>query len=635
MTERVFVSGAAGVIGREIVPLLHGRGYEVWAADLKPRPADFAPEIRYRQGDLNSLARVEVEAFAPTAFIHLAATFERSTETYEFWDENFWHNVRLSHHLMSLLRDQISLRRVVFASSYLIYDPALYQFSEPRNHAVALRETDPVQPRNLTGMAKLAHEIELNYLRGFRSDRFSSVSARIYRGYGLGSRDVISRWIRMAMAGEVLTAFRQDGQFDYIFARDTAEGLIRLMEAGEVTGIINLGTGRARRVADVLAVLAGHFPGLQTVEGESDIPFEASCADMTRYQAAVGWLPATDLEAAIAEMVAHERAMAEQPAGAKRATNVLVSSAARKIPLLKSVVDAARRLDGTIKVFAGDMDFAAPAQFVADGFIPMPRTESANAAQLRQICVDREIGTVIPTRDGELPFWAEHAAFFAEAGIAVIVSSERSIALTLDKRAFAEHGMKLGLPVIPVVERPQGEGRFVVKERFGAGSASLGLDLSAEEAERFSRGLEAAIFQPYIAGEESSADAWIDREGKVKGLVLRRRDQVVDGESRVTTTYRDAELEACCQRVIEAYGLTGPVVLQLLRDENGKAHIIEINARFGGASTTSIAVGLDLWFWTLTEASGGDVASLPFARLRGEVKQIRVPHDIHIHDHDL
>jgi carbamoyl-phosphate synthase large subunit len=61
--------------------------------------------------------------------IHLAATFERSAESYEFWEENFRHNVRLSHHLMSLAKDAPSVKRVVFASSYLIYDPSLYQIS--------------------------------------------------------------------------------------------------------------------------------------------------------------------------------------------------------------------------------------------------------------------------------------------------------------------------------------------------------------------------------------------------------------------------------------------------------------------------------------------------------------------------
>ncbi len=627
--ERIFVSGAAGVIGRELVTRLAARGSEVLAGDLKPRPDIFPSAVRYRQGDLNHLTAGEVADFAPTVFIHLAATFERSTESYEFWDENFWHNVRLSHHLMTLLRDQPSLRRVVFASSYLIYEPSLYLFSAPRDEAVSLRETDPILPRNLTGMAKLAHEIELRYLEPFRGDRFSSVSARIYRGYGLHSRDIISRWIRMALAGETLTVFRPEGRFDYIFAGDTAEGLIRLAAAEHVTGIVNLGTGRARRVSDVLDVLRTHFPDLRTKEGDSDIPFEASQADMTRYRTEIGWVPPTDLEEAIPLMIAAERARLDEPAP-RRLRHVLVSSAARKVPLVRTVMEAARRLSPDIRVFAGDLDPSAPAGLVADGFIILPRTEAENAETLRALLVDEGIGIVIPTRDGELQFWAEHAGFFAEAGIDVVVSSPEAVRLSLDKQAFAAHGTAHGLPVIPVLSEATGAGPFVVKERFGAGSASIGLGLDAEGARRHATTLSDPITQPQIMGEESSVDAWFDRHHRLKGLILRRREKVVNGESMVTTTYRDAALEAECRRMLESLELRGPIVAQILRDADGRCHVIEVNARFGGASTTSIAAGLDLWYFTLFEADGGDVSTLPFHRVAGEIRQVRVPSDIHL-----
>src|SRR5690242_16502072 len=111
--KRVFVSGGAGVIGCEMIPRLLDRGATVLVGDLKPRPASFPPEVQYRRGDLNTMCQAEMEAFAPEVFIHLAATFERSTESYGFWEENFWHNVRLSHHLMTIAKDLPSLRRVV------------------------------------------------------------------------------------------------------------------------------------------------------------------------------------------------------------------------------------------------------------------------------------------------------------------------------------------------------------------------------------------------------------------------------------------------------------------------------------------------------------------------------------------
>ena len=199
--KRVFVSGGAGVIGMELIPKLSALGAKVLVGDLKPRPKHLSKDVQYWQGDLNTMKAHEFEAFSPDLFIHLAATFERSAESYEFWSDNFRHNIQLSHHLMTLAKDSPGLKRVVFASSYLIYHSALYQFPDARSTAVSLVETDPVSPRNLTGMAKLAHEIELSFLEPFRSAQFSSVCARIFRGYGRGSRDVISRWVRLLLDG--------------------------------------------------------------------------------------------------------------------------------------------------------------------------------------------------------------------------------------------------------------------------------------------------------------------------------------------------------------------------------------------------------------------------------------------------
>lgn len=626
---RVFVSGGAGVIGREMIPKLIARGAEVMVGDLKPRPAAFPPSVRYRQGDLNYLGEAELAAFAPDCFIHLAATFERSEETYGFWDENFWHNVRLSHHLMSVAKDLPSLKRVVFASSYLIYDPALYQFSAPRSAARPLNESDPILPRNLTGMAKLAHEIELRFLDHFRGDVFSTACARIYRGYGCNSRDVISRWIRMLLKGEPITVYRPEGLFDYIYAKDTAEGLIRLA-LSTVTGIINLGTGRARRVADVVEILGHHFPGLQATTAPSDIPFEASQADTTAWKAAIGWLPEYDLERAIPEMIAFERA---RPAAAPPAFgNVLIASASRKAPLVEAAKVAARKLHPGIKVIAGDTNPAAVARHAADAFWQMPPTSDAALEEIVTGCRERAITLVIPTRDGELSFWAKARSRLAEAGIAVAVSPPESVATCLDKLAFAAFGAAHGLPFIPAGETPDavGPGPYVVKERHGAGSRGLGLNLARDAALAHGAGLAAPIYQPFVAGGEISIDAWLDRHHRVKGLVLRRRDIVVDGESQVTTTFRNPALEAEAMRILEALKLSGPVVLQAFTDANGALAVIECNPRFGGASTVAAAAGLDMLYWTFLEAAGGDVDGAPFDRVPGEIRQIRVPSDIHV-----
>lgn len=200
--NRVFVSGGAGVIGTALVNNLIERGCRVFVGDLKRQPKEWLGKVLYRQGDLNTLTADEVCSFQPDVFFHLAATFERSAESCEFWTENFHHNVALSYHLMTLLKDITSLKKVVYASSYLVYDPSLYLSQTCRNRATKLKESDPVLPRNLVGAAKLYHEMEARFLMQFYGDRFQTVYARIFRGYGCGSRDVISRWVRSLLKNE-------------------------------------------------------------------------------------------------------------------------------------------------------------------------------------------------------------------------------------------------------------------------------------------------------------------------------------------------------------------------------------------------------------------------------------------------
>lgn len=632
--KRVFVSGGAGVIGLELIPRLVERGTTVFVGDLKAKPQSFPAGVRYRQGDLNDLTKQEIEDFAPDIFIHLAATFERSTETYGFWEENYWHNVRLSHHLMTLLKDLPALKRVVFASSYLIYDPALYQFGSPQANPLSLKETDRILPRNLTGMAKLAHEIELQFLNQFKSTSFTSVCARIFRGYGKNSRDVISRWIRTLLAGEAIKVYRPEGLFDYIYAGDSAEGLVRLASHNTTTGIINLGTGSSRRISDIINILRSYFPDMKVVEECSDIPFEASQADMTTYYATIGWKPELDLEQTIPEIIAYEKAKQIQGEDLEREfKNVLVTSASKKVSLVQAVQTASRKLSSDIKIVAGDLDETALTRYVADKFWKMPPTIETEIDALVAACKERKIHTIIPTRNGELLFWAKHRSRFAEAGINVVVSPLESIQVCLDKLAFAQFGATHNLPFISTSKHPdetEATSYYVVKERYGAGSKNIGLNLDKEAALDRGKQLENPIYQPFIVGKEISVDAWLNCSHQVKGLVLRSRDRIVDGEAQVTTTFQDDRIEAEFVKVLETLNLSGPIVLQALIDDNNNLRIIECNPRFGGASTASIAVGLDIFYWSLLESSGIDLSEYPFNRSSNEVRQIRIPSDIHI-----
>lgn len=628
--KRIFISGGNGVIGNTLVEKLHRMGAILLVGDLKPRPLSWHKDILYWKGDLNYITRGELQSFNPEYFFHLAATFERSTETYEFWDENYRHNVRLSHHLMTLLKDIPSLKSVIFASSYLIYDPALYNFKEAANRPYSLKETDPISPRNLTGSAKLNHEIELRFLDEFRREQLQIISARIYRSYGRNSRDVISRWIRALIKGEAITVFRKEGIFDYIYADDVAEGLVRLANT-DFRGIVNLGNGNARKVEEVLGVLRLHFPQMKCKEVDSDIPYEASQADMTLFQKVTGWKPQKRIEQAIPEIIAFEKARNAKMEEDEAPLNILATSISKKIPMLKAIKNAAGKYGTVNRVYGGDGSDKVIGKHFVDYFWKMPRLENLDAQTVINYCLKNKIKLIIPSRDGELPFWAKHKSALERRGINVMVSSVESVNICLDKLKFYQTLKKSGLPAIPTAEKIDGlkkAARYVVKERYGAGSQNIGLNLTRQEAINHSSRLVDPIFQPFISGMELSVDMYVSKKGKVKGVICRSRDVLVNGESQITTTVDNPQLEKLAVKIAEKLKLYGHIVLQVMVDSRNKFHIIECNSRFGGASTLSVQCGLDSFYWAMLEASEHDIDEYPFVKPKETRMQIRFPEDM-------
>lgn len=624
--KRILVSGGAGVIGDALVRRIHAAGATVLVGDLKPRPHDWPADIRYRRGDLSFIDDWEIQSFQPEIFFHLAATFERSVETPEFWHENYHHNVRLSHHLMTALKACSSLQKVVFASSYLIYDSGLYTASEPAE-VRSLSESDAIAPRNLCGGAKLLHEVELRVLSDFAATGFESVCARIFRSYGRGSRDIISRWVRALLAGEEIAVFASEGRFDYVAADDVAEGLIRMVAPG-VHGVINLATGSARSVNEVLEVLERNFPDMSVRYEESDLEYEASQADMSRCQELLAWVPEHRLEETIPALIDFERSQGQEASSFVPIT-VLVTSVSSKIPLLGQVRDALAKIGPDCRVVGGDSDPSCLGRHFVDEFWQMPPQTEMTVEALVERCRELGISAIIPTRDGELAFFAEHRADLAAEGISVMVSSPETVAACHDKLRFSGDLLTAGFPAIPTSEALADvrATSFVVKERYGAASAGTALGVSSGRAQALAESLENPVFQPYVEGREFSVDVFMTRAGHAKGVIARTRDVVVRGESQITTTVRDPELETLCTEVARSLQCEGHVLLQAIRADTG-LRLIECNPRIGGASSLALSAGLDSLRWFFLESLGESLDEHPFHRSQANLRQIRHAADL-------
>ena len=310
-------------------------------------------------------------------------------------------------------------------------------------------------------------------------------------------------------------------------------------------------------------------------------------------------------------------------------TKVLLTSSGRKLPMYRALNEAAARVDRSLVAVAGDISELNPILYAAEEFWRMPPTDSLDRSKLVSMLVERQVTLVIPSRNGELRFWSAIRDDLLSAGIDVVISEDESLRFCLDKFEFWSLGQEMGLPFIPtsLVEEDWRGSSLVVKERFGSGSKNLHLDVSKKEAKKIAQNLEKPIFQPYVSGEEISIDAYLDKSTKVHGLVLRKRDLVRHGESVITTTFRNQELECQAREILEALRLRGPVVMQGLITSSG-LRIIEVNPRFGGASTASISVGLDSLFWVLLEHLFPNQPLPPFIRLDKEIRSVRISRDV-------
>ena len=309
-------------------------------------------------------------------------------------------------------------------------------------------------------------------------------------------------------------------------------------------------------------------------------------------------------------------------------THVLISSVSKKIPLLLSVREALETLRIKGKIYGADADPTAIGRFFVDHFWQMPTLETLTCQELIEFCRKEEIRWIIPTRDGELPFFAMHRETLKKEGIFCMISKEASIETSLDKLSFFQRLAEKQRPVIPTYLHLEDivENAYVVKERFGAGSMNLGLNLTASAADIFAKRLKQPIFQPFIHGEEYSVDLYVDLTGTCRGTLARRRQKVVHGESQITTSVRFPRLEKLCEKVASDLDVYGHAVFQVI-DAQGELSIVEANLRFGGASTLAIEMGLNSFAWFFLETIEGDCERLPYSRSKEEKTLIRYPKD--------
>ncbi|MGY1763579.1 ATP-grasp domain-containing protein [Geodermatophilus sp. SYSU D00779] len=262
------------------------------------------------------------------------------------------------------------------------------------------------------------------------------------------------------------------------------------------------------------------------------------------------------------------------------------------------------------RVVAGDADSAAAGGALADVAVTLPRGDHPRFVDaLVGVCTTFGVDALVSTVAEELPHLAAGADRLAAAGVATWLPDAAAVDVCCDKAAFARAMAAAGVPH-PATAASADEvagvsGPWVVKPLAGRGSRGVRLLDERAAVVAVLREDDGMIAQTRLTGREFTADALVDRDGAVRVVVPRWREETKAGISVKGRTFASDAVARVVAAALAAVRLTGPANVQGFVADDGTATVVEINPRFSG--------GLPL-----TLAAGADVVSAYLAGVRGE-----------------
>lgn len=227
---------------------------------------------------------------------------------------------------------------------------------------------------------------------------------------------------------------------------------------------------------------------------------------------------------------------------------------------------------------------------------------------LDNLIIDLSNPVIVPFMDSALSKLSEYVAKRNYSRAVVSLRTERFT----DKNITKDIASKFG---IGTVGNTPNRWPKVIKPVKGFGSRGIRVVEKDSRNAIDSLNLDEWIIEDYIGGIEISVDAYFDRNSSLISCIARERLRVEAGEVMRTRTRDVTQFEFDAVKFFEFQDLKGPVNFQFIFDADQEL-LLEINSRFSGGSTASMAAGWDAWSWIISEyALGNPIVLHDFAHV--------------------
>lgn len=268
--------------------------------------------------------------------------------------------------------------------------------------------------------------------------------------------------------------------------------------------------------------------------------------------------------------------------------NILITSAGKRVTLVEIFKKALKSYGSEAMVYTTDMNpLLAPAGIVSDKCFKVPRVTNPDYISiLLSICINHDVGMVIPTIDTELLILSENKKLFQEKDISLIVSDQNFIRLCRDKRNTGSFLQKMRIRIPAPIDKYHPTFPLFAKPYDGSLSQDLHIVKSAEELTPEILNNPKLIFMEYIDKKEYkefTVDMYYGKDNRVKAIVPRERIEIRAGEINKGRTRKNFLVDFLKERMNYLPGVIGCICIQLFyRETDNDVVGIEINPRFGG-----------------------------------------------------
>jgi UDP-glucose 4-epimerase len=279
----VLLTGAAGLIGMAVRPLLEGRGHRVIPTDATSFGYDL-PRLRIvTLDDTAGFERLAAE-HEIDAVVHCGAVSGPMMAKGEPL-KLVAVNIDATASLLDLARRR-RMRRFVFCSSISVYGDV---------GDATITESTPLRPTSVYGATKVACE---QLIQGFAAEYgLDGVSLRIGRVYGPYRRancHLKTMVERAETGGAVTISCDRDFIYNYVYVDDVADAIAAALEADALPQrAYNVGSGEALTMPALLELAAPAIPSVSVslASGEDDVPDRQARFDVSAIGQDLRWAP--------------------------------------------------------------------------------------------------------------------------------------------------------------------------------------------------------------------------------------------------------------------------------------------------------------------------------------------------------